>query len=195
MSQRNILLLFDIDGTLTPARQKASQEMKDVLREVRKRFTIATVGGSDLVKQKEQLGENVLTEFDYNFSENGLVAYKNGTLIHTQSIAKHLGEDKLKQLINFLLRYIADIDILIKRGTFIEFRSGMLNVSPIGRNCSLEERAEFYEYDKTAKVRQKMVQDLEKAFSEFNLRFSIGGQISIDVFPCGLGQNLLLATY
>jgi len=192
MSQRNILLLFDIDGTLTPARQKASQEMKDVLREVRKRFTIATVGGSDLVKQKEQLGENVLTEFDYNFSENGLVAYKNGTLIHTQSIAKHLGEDKLKQLINFLLRYIADIDILIKRGTFIEFRSGMLNVSPIGRNCSLEERAEFYEYDKTAKVRQKMVQDLEKAFSEFNLRFSIGGQISIDVFPVGWDKTYCL---
>lgn len=34
------------------------------------------------------------------------------------------------------------------RGTFIEFRNGMLNVSPIGRNCTQEERIAFFEYDK-----------------------------------------------
>ncbi len=34
------------------------------------------------------------------------------------------------------------------RGTFIEFRMGMINVSPIGRNCSQEERVEFERYDK-----------------------------------------------
>lgn len=33
------------------------------------------------------------------------------------------------------------------RGTFIEFRNGMLNVSPIGRSCTQEERKEFYELD------------------------------------------------
>ncbi|KAL5214604.1 hypothetical protein ABZP36_003756, partial [Zizania latifolia] len=36
-------------------------------------------------------------------------------------------------------------------GTFVEFRSGMLNVSPIERNCSQEERDEFEKYDKTRK--------------------------------------------
>lgn len=34
------------------------------------------------------------------------------------------------------------------RGTFIEFRNGMLNISPIGRNCTVEERIEFSEIDK-----------------------------------------------
>ena len=33
------------------------------------------------------------------------------------------------------------------RGTFIEFRNGMMNVSPIGRNCSQEERDEFEKFD------------------------------------------------
>lgn len=33
-------------------------------------------------------------------------------------------------------------------GTFIEFRNGMLNISPIGRSCTLEERIEFSELDK-----------------------------------------------
>ena len=68
-------------------------------------------------------------------------------MVAIQSLKKHLGEDKLKELINFVLHYIADLDIPIKRGTFIEFRNGMLNVSPIGRNCSQEERDEYEQYD------------------------------------------------
>jgi len=34
-----------------------------------------------------------------------------------------------------------------RSGTFVEFRNGMLNVSPIGRNCSQEERDEFEKFD------------------------------------------------
>lgn len=87
------------------------------------------------------------------FSENGLMAHKGGELLAVQSLKTHLGEDNLKRLINFILHYIADLDIPIKRGTFIEFRAGMMNVSPIGRNCSQEERDEFERYDKQANVR------------------------------------------
>jgi len=94
-----------------------------------------------------------MTDFDYIFAENGLVAYKQGSLLAVANLKKQLGEDNLKQLINFLLHYIADLDIPIKRGTFIEFRNGMLNVSPIGRNCSQEERDDFEKYDKQANVR------------------------------------------
>ena len=68
-------------------------------------------------------------------------------MVAIQSLKKHLGEAKLKELINFILHYIADLDIPIKRGTFIEFRNGMLNVSCIGRNCSQEERDEYEQYD------------------------------------------------
>lgn len=75
--------------------------------------------------------------------ENGLVAYKDGNLIGKQSIATFLGEDNIKEVVNFALRYIADLDIPIKRGTFVEFRAGMLNISPIGRNCSREERNQY----------------------------------------------------
>ena len=81
------------------------------------------------------------------------MAHKDGKLLAVQSLKDHLGEDKLKRLINFVLHYIADLDIPIKRGTFIEFRKGMLNVSPIGRNCSQEERDEFEKYDLQAGIR------------------------------------------
>jgi phosphomannomutase len=53
--------------------------------------------------------------YDYVFSENGLVAYKDGQLLEIQNIKKFIGEEKLKQFINFCLHYIADLDIPIKR--------------------------------------------------------------------------------
>ncbi|BDA40584.1 Phosphomannomutase [Coccomyxa sp. Obi] len=131
-------------------------------------------------------------EYDYLFSENGLVAYKEGKLLAIQSLKKFLGEDKLKELINFVLHYIADLDIPIKRGTFIEFRNGMINVSPIGRNCSQEERDEFEQYDHKTGVRKKFVETLKEKFAHLGLRYSIGGQISFDVFPEGWDKTYCL---
>lgn len=150
------------------------------------------VGGSDLQKQREQLGEGVLDMFDYTFSENGLVAYKNQHLIAEASITAHLGEKRLQTFINFVLRYIADLEIPVKRGTFIEFRKGMLNISPIGRNCSREERNAFEKYDSTANVRTTFVNVLKDRFAEYGLSYSIGGQISFDVYPLGWDKTYAL---
>ena len=68
------------------------------------------------------------TSYDYLFSENGLVAYKGGALLAKQNLVSEFGEDRLRPFINFVLHYIADLDIPVKRGTFIEFRAGMINV-------------------------------------------------------------------
>ena len=53
------LVLFDIDGTLTPARKQISSEMLETLVKLRKEVVVGFVGGSDLAKQKEQIGDNV----------------------------------------------------------------------------------------------------------------------------------------
>jgi hypothetical protein len=62
------------------------------------------------------------------------------------------GEASLKRLINWILAYFSNLDIPVKRGTFVEFRQGMLNVSPIGRNCSRAERNDFEKFDMENKV-------------------------------------------
>ncbi|KAK8946708.1 hypothetical protein KSP39_PZI007309 [Platanthera zijinensis] len=187
-----IIALFDVDGTLTYPRKAITPKMLEFMQDLRKVVTIGVVGGSDLIKISEQLGNSVISDYDYVFAENGLVAYKNGELIGKQSLKSFLGEEKLKELINFTLHYIADLDIPIKRGTFIEFRSGMLNVSPIGRNCSQEEREDFEKFDEVHKIRSKMVSILREKFKHLNLTFSIGGQISFDVFPQGWDKTYCL---
>ncbi|XP_067162368.1 phosphomannomutase 2 isoform X2 [Apteryx mantelli] len=176
------LCLFDVDGTLTAPRQKITAEMAEFLQKLRQKVRVGVVGGSDFEKIKEQLGDD----------ENGLVAYKDGKFLSKQNIQGHLGEDILQDVINYCLSYIAKIKLPKKRGTFIEFRNGMLNVSPIGRSCSQEERIEFYELDKKEHIREKFVADLQREFAGKGLTFSIGGQISFDVFPDGWDKRYCL---
>lgn len=191
----NTICLFDVDGTLTPARRDVSPEMLQLLHELRKKVVIGFVGGSDLVKQQEQLGVggvDVTTLFDYCFAENGLTAIRQGEKLASQSFIGWLGEEKYKKLANWVLRYVADLDIPVKRGTFIEFRNGMVNISPIGRNASIAERNAFEEYDRTAHIRSTMVSALQKEFPDYGLTYSIGGQISFDVFPTGWDKTYCL---
>ncbi|KAM7209094.1 Eukaryotic phosphomannomutase [Naviculisporaceae sp. PSN 640] len=194
---KNTICLFDVDGTLTPARRDATPEILDILSRLRQKCAIGFVGGSDLVKQQEQIGNpaggvDVTTLFDFCFAENGLTAYKLGEKLESNSFIKWIGEEKYKELVKFILHYIADLDIPIKRGTFIEFRNGMINVSPIGRNASNEERQEFEQFDKKTGVRKEFVEKLREKFGDLGLTFSIGGQISFDVFPTGWDKTYCL---
>lgn len=186
------LVLFDVDGTLTPARLEVSPEMRELLKQLRKKVVIGFVGGSDLAKQKEQLGETVLADFDYCFSENGLTAYKLGQELALQLFIGWLGQEKYNKLVVFILKWLAEADIPVRRGTFVEFRNGMINVLPIGRNASTQERNDFEKYDLEHGIRTKMVADLKAAFPDLGLTYSIGGQISFDVFPTGWDKTYCL---
>lgn len=168
--------------------------MHRFMQKVNSNANVAIVGGSDLAKIAEQLGglEN-LKDFDYVFSENGLVAQKKGEQFHCGSIQKFLGEEKLKKFINYTLKRLSELDIPIKRGTFIEFRNGMLNICPIGRNCSHAERQEFFEYDQKHGIREALAEELRQNLAnDMGLQISIGGQISMDVFPVGWDKRYCL---
>lgn len=192
MRNAKVIALFDIDGTLTPSRASILPNAKAMLDRLRTKVCVGVVGGSDLAKQQEQLGDNVTRELDYSFSQNGLVAYRNGELIHSKKLSDEYSPARMNEFLSFVLHYVADLDIPVKRGTFVEFRSGMINISPIGRNCSREERNDFEKYDQVHHVREDMVKVLESKFADMNFKYSIGGQISFDVFPKGWDKTYCL---
>jgi phosphomannomutase len=49
------ICLFDVDGTLTPARREATAEVHAALKKLRTYTATGFVGGSDLKKIREQL--------------------------------------------------------------------------------------------------------------------------------------------
>ena len=164
--------------------------MLSLLSALRHQVAIGFVGGSDLAKQQEQLGTAsipVTSLFDFCFAENGLTAVRMGVPLASHSFIGWLGEAKYQPLVNFILHYIADLELPVKRGTFVEFRNGMINVSPIGRNASTEERHEFERFDKEAGVRAKMVEVLKEKFGHLGLTC-----VFYSLQPCPQSGNLTM---
>ncbi len=116
-----------------------------------------------------------------------------------------MGETRLQQFINFSLRYMSDLVLPAKRGTFVEFRKGMLNLSPVGRSCSQVERDAFVAFNKEHRVIEKFAERLRSEFRppEFDLEISIGRPLLMRAMrisrradqrgrvPTRLGQDLL----
>lgn len=188
----NKLLLFDVDGTLTIPRNKIKSNIIDflILLSSLPNITLGIISGSDYQKIKEQLGENVLNLFDYICTENGLVSFYKNKIIHSNSIIKEIGDFKYNLLINDIFLLMSKINLPIKRGNFIELRTGMINISPIGRSCTQQERDDFYQLDLQYQYRKFLVDNLK--INHPYLEFVIGGQISIDIFPIGWNKTYCL---
>jgi len=166
--------------------------MVDFLYELREKGWVAVVGGSDQRKILEQLGEQAIGFFDYIFSENGLVGVKDGAEIHRRQLSSHFPDVDRKKFEKFCFDYIENLPIPIKCSKHVEARSGMWNVSPIGRDCTQEQRIAFETYDYVHGVREKMISVLRPKFAAMNLSYAIGGQISFDCFPKGWDKTYCL---
>ena len=191
-----ILILFDVDGTLTIPRKKIEKSMVECLEKLvcKEDIEIGFVGGSDLEKQKEQLTEDNFKYFTWMFSQNGLHSFYKQELFYEKNLIEFLGEDKYSMIINKILFCLSELNIPKKRGNFIELRTGLINVSPIGRSCSQLEREEFNEYDSKYKYREKLIEHIKTELGSIGdeFQFSIGGQISFDMFPKGWDKTFAL---
>lgn len=87
---------------------------------------------------------------------------------------------------------ISQIKLPFKRGTFIEYRTGMINVSPVGRAVNLEERNKFHELNVKENITKNFADKIRKKFSDKNIFVGIGGQISVDIFPVGWDKTYCL---
>lgn len=94
--------------------------MEEFMERLKKKVTVGLVGGSDLAKILEQLGNQnglyfsnyvnfklnflikALQNYDYVFSENGLVTHKNGELIF-QEVCK---DNFFVQVVIFFLEHL-----------------------------------------------------------------------------------------
>jgi phosphomannomutase len=170
------------------------REAKTQLKKLNIPVKIGIVSGSDLPKLQEQIGDDIFELFDYVYSENGLVAYgPGGEKFHSNSFFDFIGAKAYQRLVNCCLRVMSEIELPVKRGVFLELRTGMLNVCPVGRSCTQKERDEFEEYDRVHLVRNRIVEAvMQECGEELGIQMSIGGQISIDVFPKGWNKTYCL---
>lgn len=211
-SHGTTLVLFDVDGTLAVPSQKAAEKMLTLLSELRRSHCIGLVGTGTYAHQEYQLGGPALcANFDFVFSENGTHAFANGREMHRHSVTAHLGPQRWAAFYASLTRMVEEEQperarllelakpgaTLSERGTFIDTRSGVVNICPIGRTPTLTkaERATYEQADRDSGLRHRLMKRILRELgpaTEYRISASIGGQIGIDLCPCGWDKTYCL---
>ena len=171
-----------MDGTLTPARQPMHKDFSSRFLPWLKTKIAYIVAGSNYEKVTEQLPPDVVSSFSGIFSSMGNVYHQKGKEIYRNEIK--LDKNMLKALERFR-KSTTYPDKLYTN--YMELRPGMLNFSVLGRNCPFSEREKYHNWDNIHFERQKISEDMNKNFPNYD--FSLGGKISIDIVERGRGKE------
>ena len=178
------IFMFDVDGTLTPSRQVMSQQFDNFMFRWGHRNNFWLVSGSDLDKMKEQVPEHILDLAEGLFTCGGNQLYVNGELIY---------DNKFKvpeTLLTYLGEELRMTDYPVKAGNHIEDRGSMLNFSIVGRNCTQNQREDYYRYDNLTGERKRISKYIREQWRDLDA--VIGGQISIDIVPKGFDKSQIM---
>ena len=176
--------LFDIDGTLTPSRSAININFKKFFLNWMENKTVYLVTGSDKEKTIEQIGIEIWNRVKKSYQSCGNAVYENGKLIKKLEFTL---DEKLKSFLNTQLNKSEWIE---KYNVHIDQRIGLINFSTIGRKCPKEARKRYFEWDKKHRERELICEKVEKHFPL--LEASVGGEISIDIYPKGKNKAQVL---
>jgi len=182
----NKVFIFDVDGTLTPSRRRMTEDFARFFDEWSKKNTFYLVSGSDLDKIKEQIPLAYLDRAEGIFCCGGNKLYLNGgTKLEYEKVFK-----PPETLLTYLGFQVKMSDTPVKSTNHRENRGSMLNFSTIGRDCTLEERLQYFEFDKETGERERIAKAVKDGWPGIDA--VIGGQISIDIAPVGNDKSQVI---
>jgi len=172
-----MIYIFDIDGTLTPSRSRIDEDFESFFLNFMEYKKVWLITGSDKAKTIEQVGEEIWMKADRAYQCCGNQVWSKGELLKDNHW--ELPIDIRFQLEQFLERS----EYPHRFGNHIEERVGLVNFSIVGRNCDQEQRENYFEWDNERDERLKFAKEIKETFPGIDA--SVGGQISIDIYPLG----------
>ena len=183
MNSRKIYI-FDVDGTLTPSRLPMTKEFQKFFQQWIENNKFYLVTGSNIEKLQEQMCYFDI-EAERIFTCCGNEMWKPDP--HIVNISAEMIYDnkfEMSKKLESLLKVVLMTSPYPHRyGNHIEDRGSMVNFSIVGRDCTQEQREEFFEWDNKNQERKKVSIAIKEKFPDLDA--VIGGQISIDIYPKG----------
>lgn len=169
-------LFFDLDGTLTPSRQKIKPQMAEILPTLGR--TIIVVSGSKNLQIREQIGDLIV----YLLGQNGNQAIDPyGNLLWENILTseeKHVVDNHINLIRPQLTHTIPNENDLI------EDRGSQISFSIYGHNAPPEEKKAC---DGDFKKRQALL--LKYPFVSDSMEVQIGGSTCLDYFKKGFNKG------
>lgn len=193
------LIVFDIDGTLTPSKAPADQEMIRLLLQLLKEKVVAVIGGGKYTLFQEQLISRMPKRdarlerlFLFPTSSTTFYRFSRGrwqcVYEHVLSVSE---KKKIKQAFKDAFRRLHYVPPEKVYGPTIEDRKTQISFSPLGQEivAVLGKKgiaAKEAWYEKHNKLRARMARALGRLLPEFKVR--VGGLTTIDVTKKGIDK-------
>jgi phosphomannomutase len=171
------VLVFDVDGTLTPPRCAMDETMAHALRRLIAARQVFLVTGRDRAKLEAQAPADILESASGVFCCSGNEFWRGRRLVMEM---RHIFP---QELIALAAGVLEASPYPLRTGRHIEERTGSLNISVVGRNASLSQRRDYHRHDRIANERDRLIAAIEEQFPDYEA--NRGGQISIDIAPRG----------
>ncbi len=203
MTTKEKVFLFDMDGTLTPARKCIEPNMIKALKELSKHARIGVITGSDYDYIMEQLGalfdaEGIPLDKIDLLPCNGTKKYvhkkdykqgKGFDLVSEADMLNEIGRKKYNEVVRLCVEWqvkiMNDFKLLPYTGTFLQYRGSLLNWCPIGRDADTAQREAWIDADNKNKIRNLYASLLSTEIEGLggNLTAALGGSTSLDIYP------------
>lgn len=177
-----MLLIFDVDGTLTPSRGRMDEHFKRwMMKDLNMPFILVT--GSDPSKTREQVSDD--------FFESTTVYNCCGNHVFTNGVETYRSDWHIPQTLeSFLKQSLDDSRFHTKTGKHIEHRVGLCNFSIVGRAATKEERLSYYNWDQVQKERISIANRIRTGWKDIDA--GVAGETGIDIYQVGTGKDQIL---
>ena len=175
------IYVFDLDGTLTPARLPMTDDFAVKFVPWLKQNKAYIASGSNLPKVIEQMGKKVMNEFCGIYCSMGNEFWAKGEYVYQNDFTPDA--EFVARLEYFRAR--TDYPYTLY-DNYIERRTGMINFSVLGRNCPYEERLRYQAWDNIHHERETIQRQLLAEFPQYEVY--VGGSISMDIVPLGCSK-------
>ena len=166
--------IFDVDGTITPSRQKIEHEFWAPFLIFCRNYDVYLVTGSDREKTVEQVGLDIFYTAKRVYNCSGSDVYEKDKNVYRDEW------ELPKKVERFLEDELAYSCFPIRNGNHIERRPGGVNFSILGRDKDpMLGREEYIKWDKERLEREDIADRLRNHFPELNVQ--IGGQTGLDI--------------
>lgn len=180
--------LFDVDGTLTPSRSPMDEEFKKFFINFTLGHCVYLVTGSDFEKTLNQVGHQI------TFSASRVYNCSGNECRHQGKVIMRSDWTPPESLIQEMMQMVEDSQCPVKTGNHIEYRTGSLNFSIVGRNANKEQREMYKKYDRITQERKALAKELAETWG-YTIDFKIGGETGIDVYPKGFDKAQVLDSF
>ncbi len=181
--------VFDVDGTLTLSRTLMDPGFKEFFTKFVEYHKVYIVTGSDYPKTLEQLGEDTMHAVVRSYNCSGNSVWENGENVYNTPWT--IDDDAYK----FLENALESSPWKIRTGTHIEQRPGMVNFSVLGRGATIEERAQYVDFDTDEGERFNVATQFNALFGSKGLQAHVAGATGIDIAPYGKDKRQILKDF